>query len=268
MASNTDKFRKTHAGVATILTSSIDASVTSIPLASTSGWPTDTAIDIVVDRINTENELTPNKMEVITIVVDATGGINAVRGRGGTLAQAHSSSAIVEPSINSAAAHNDEMDALLVSHKQNGELADNSVGSNQIVSDSIKSEHIGEGEVKSRNIDLATQTISITKPTSMTASTYYTLASFTVNETGLYLVRAKARDSGSATTALTLALYEDNSSIEWVQMASTTASSVFFTTPLVLRTGYTYQLRFRSATANTAATSDGDYILTLTKISS
>lgn len=135
MAENTDKFRKTFAGPATTLTEAIGTSDTSIPLDSVSGWPTDTAIDIVIDRVDSNGESTPQKKEVVTIVVEGNRGINAIRGVGG-LAQPHSEGAVVEPSIVSAKAHNDMVDGIRRSHKQNGGLEEGVVDDSNIVPES------------------------------------------------------------------------------------------------------------------------------------
>ena len=116
-----DKLRKTYNGPATTLSASITAVATSIPLSDTVSWPRDTQIDIVIDRVNSLGEVTPEKMEVMTITVDDTGGIGAVRGIGGK-AQVHVAGAIVEPSVNSGAGHNDLIDAVLSTTGQQGGL--------------------------------------------------------------------------------------------------------------------------------------------------
>lgn len=108
-----DKLRKVVAGNATTLSGDIGLNDTTIPLASTANWTRDTQVDIAIDRIDpVSKQLTPDKLEIVTITVDDTGGLNAARGVGGTR-QIHTTGAVVEPSIQSAAGQNDEIDTLL-----------------------------------------------------------------------------------------------------------------------------------------------------------
>lgn len=117
-ASNTDKLRKGFYGAATALAGSIGNTDTTIPFNSTAGWPTDTAIDVTVDRVDASGNKTPSKQETITVVVSGNNGITAVRGVEGS-AQAHSSGAVVEITY-TAKTHNDQIDAILQDHDQQG----------------------------------------------------------------------------------------------------------------------------------------------------
>ena len=151
-----DKIRKTHAGGTTTLTGSIDATATSIPLASTAGYPTDTEIDVALDAVNAAGEITDDKMEIVTGKVTATGLVDCTRGVGG-MAQVHLSGAIAQPSINSAANHNDLADAVLSTTKQSGglkdkvvkkaSLADASVDTDALVDNCIKTSKIADSAV-------------------------------------------------------------------------------------------------------------------------
>lgn len=124
----TDKFRKSKAFASTKLSSSISDSDTAITLENVSGWPTDTAITIVIDRVDANAQKTPTKREVITgtlsgsvLTTDSTR-----RGLDSTTTQPHTASAVVE--LNStAAAWNDTVDGILVAHNQDGTQKDNSV---------------------------------------------------------------------------------------------------------------------------------------------
>lgn len=71
-----------------------DAITTTIPLVSVTGLPTDTTIEITVDRTDSNGVLTPAKEEVIRGTVSGTNLINCIRGVEGT-AQAHSAGATV-----------------------------------------------------------------------------------------------------------------------------------------------------------------------------
>lgn len=119
-ASNTDKFIKAAVdwtgavgagGVA-------DGVVTTVPLVSVTGLPTDTAVQITIDRVDANGTATPAKKEVITGVVSSTNIIDCIRGVEGT-AQAHSAGAVVEVML-TATQFNNEIDAILVEHEQDG----------------------------------------------------------------------------------------------------------------------------------------------------
>lgn len=71
-----------------------DAVTTTIPLVSVTGLPTDTPIELVIDRTDASGNLTPSKEEVVRGTVSGTNLINCVRGVEGT-AQAHSAGATV-----------------------------------------------------------------------------------------------------------------------------------------------------------------------------
>jgi hypothetical protein len=117
-AQNTDKLRRGFFGSSTTLSASIGDTDTTIPVSSTTGWPTDTAIDITIDRVDANGNKTPTKRETITVVVSGINGINALRGVEGT-AQPHSAGAIVEITF-TAATHNDQVTWGLKNHDQQG----------------------------------------------------------------------------------------------------------------------------------------------------
>ena len=112
-ASNTDKFKKARRRFSTTIdVGGVSAGATSIPLVSTTGLDTDTAITLVLDPgLATE--------EVITGVVSGTNIINCVRGKEGTTAQAHTAGAAVAMYFTET--HWDDLiNGVLVEHNQDG----------------------------------------------------------------------------------------------------------------------------------------------------
>jgi hypothetical protein len=71
-----------------------DAVATTIPLVSTTGLPTDTEIEVIIDRTDGSGILTPSKEEVVRGTVSGLNLINCIRGVEGT-AQAHGAGATV-----------------------------------------------------------------------------------------------------------------------------------------------------------------------------
>lgn len=120
MAANTDKFKKvSRRWVGQIGAGGVsDASVTTIPLSSATNLPTDTAVVIVIDRVDANGTATPSLEETIIGVVSGSNLINCVRGAEGT-AQAHNAGAVAEVLL-TAKGWNDFIDALLVSFNQDG----------------------------------------------------------------------------------------------------------------------------------------------------
>lgn len=119
-AANTDKFIKAATDFTTAVGSGgvSDAVVTTVPLVSVVGLPTDTAVQIVIDRVDANGASTPTKKEVITGVVSGSNLIDCVRGVEGT-AQAHSAGAVVEVML-TADQWNNLQSGVLVEHNQDG----------------------------------------------------------------------------------------------------------------------------------------------------
>jgi len=112
-AANTDKFKKAKRRFSTTIdVGGVGSGATSIPLTSTTGLDTDTAITLVLDPgLTTE--------EVITGVVSGNNIINSVRGKEGTTAQAHTAGAAVAMYFTET--HWDDLiDGVLAEHNQNG----------------------------------------------------------------------------------------------------------------------------------------------------
>ena len=112
-ASNTDKFKKARRRFSTTISAGGFAQgATTLPLVSTTGLDTDTAITLVLDPGNANEE-------VITGVVSGTDVINCVRGKEGTTDTAHASGSTV--SMYFTETHWDDMvTGILTEHKQDG----------------------------------------------------------------------------------------------------------------------------------------------------
>lgn len=119
-AASTDKFKKgARKWVGQIGAGGVaDASVTTIPLSSATGLPTDTGVVAVIDRVDSAGAKTPSLEETIIGVVSGSNLVTATRGAEGT-AQAHSAGAVVEILITNQG-WNDVIDGILVGHAQDG----------------------------------------------------------------------------------------------------------------------------------------------------
>lgn len=119
-AAITDKFKKVAPNTGWQLNASgiADAAVTSFTLVSATALPTDTAVILTVDRVDSSGTKTPSKMERIKGIVSGSNVISCVRGIGGT-AQSHSGGAVVEIVID-AVLENEKVEGILVEHNQDG----------------------------------------------------------------------------------------------------------------------------------------------------
>ena len=110
---STDKLRKwSRRWVGQIGSGGVSSSaVQTIPLSSTTSLPTDTAITLVIGRVDSAGALTPSLEETIVGIVSGSNIVTATRGVEGT-AQVHSAGAVVEL-LSTATEHNDLIDALL-----------------------------------------------------------------------------------------------------------------------------------------------------------
>lgn len=95
-----------------------DGTVTTIPLASTTNLPTDTAVCIVIDRVDANGVPTPNTEETVLGVVSSSNLVSCTRGLEGT-AQEHNAGAVVEV-LWTAAGWNNAVDSFLTGHHQDG----------------------------------------------------------------------------------------------------------------------------------------------------
>lgn len=119
-AAATDKFRKlSRRWVGQIGAGGVsDASVTTIPLASTTNLATDTGVTVVIDRVDANGVATASLEETVVGVVSGSNLVSCVRGVEGT-AQAHSAGAVVEVLV-TADGYNDMIDGILANHGQDG----------------------------------------------------------------------------------------------------------------------------------------------------
>lgn len=119
-ASVNDKFRKlARRWVGQIGAGGVaDDTTTTVPLSSATNLATDTGIDLVIDRVDSNGTTTASLEETIKGVVSGSNIVNSARGEEGT-AQAHSAGAVVE-NLFTANAWNDLVDGILVEHAQDG----------------------------------------------------------------------------------------------------------------------------------------------------
>ena len=125
------------------------ATTTTIPLSSVSGLPTDTAIILAIDRVDSDSNSTPSSFEVIKGVVSGSNidcGSDTNRGIEGT-AQSHSAGAVVEY-LFTASQWDEMIEALLEEHNQDGTHADVALDS----SADFTTEHNTDGTHKSATV--------------------------------------------------------------------------------------------------------------------
>jgi hypothetical protein len=151
-AASTDKLRKlSRKWVGQIGAAGVsDAVVTTIPLASTTNLATDTAVTIVVDRVDSSGTKTPSLEETIVGVVSGSNIVTSLRGVEGT-AQAHLAGAVVEVLV-TADGYNDIIDHLLVSHLQSGAHAGSSISASMIAASGVIPGNLAASSVLSGNL--------------------------------------------------------------------------------------------------------------------
>lgn len=118
-ANTTDKFLKATPNFSTTIGSGgvANGTATTIPLDSVSGLATDTAIELVINRLNSSQQIT-NNYETIRGTVSGTNIVNCARGVEGT-AQAWAAGITVEY-LATADIQNRLVDGILVDHAQLG----------------------------------------------------------------------------------------------------------------------------------------------------
>jgi len=120
MASINDKLRKYKSLFSTTLSTGIGTGTSdTITPATVTGLPTDTAITLTIDRVDSSGTATPSKLERIKGIISGGNLIDYVRGVDGTTEQSHTAGAVVEMVWN-AADLNDIVDWGLVEHSQLG----------------------------------------------------------------------------------------------------------------------------------------------------
>lgn len=119
-ASATDKLKKYKSLFSTTLSTGIGTGTgDTITPASVSGLPTDTAITLTFDRVDSGGVDTPTKLERIVGVISGGNFTSYVRGVDGTTEQAHTAGAVIEMIWN-ADDWNDAVDWALTQHNQDG----------------------------------------------------------------------------------------------------------------------------------------------------
>lgn len=120
MAANTDLLKKYKSLFSTTLSIGIGTGTSdTITPATVAGLPTDTAITLTFDRVDSGGVATPSKIERIVGVISGGNLSSYVRGKDNTTEQAHSGNAVIEMVWNSQDL-NDMIDWALVEHNQNG----------------------------------------------------------------------------------------------------------------------------------------------------
>lgn len=118
-AAASDKLRKSYSFLQKSLNGNINDSDTTITLNNVTNIPTDTAVDCIIDRVDSNGNRTNSLREIVSGVVSGSTLINCTRGLHGTTAQSHTSGAVVE-FIASGKAWNDMVDWGLAEHNQDG----------------------------------------------------------------------------------------------------------------------------------------------------
>lgn len=137
-AQNTDKWKKlARRWVGQIGAGGVsDAVTTTVPLSSATNLPTDTAVVVVIDRVDANGTSTSSLEETVIGIVSGSSLVSCVRGAEGT-AQAHNAGAVVEVLV-TAKGWNDFVDGLLVAFNQNGTIKDSAVLTTPQINDTSK----------------------------------------------------------------------------------------------------------------------------------
>lgn len=146
-AALTDKLRKGAPLFRTTLAGTMSDSDTTFSLQTATLLPTDTAVDFIIDQVDTNGEVQDaSLMEVITGTVSGTTVTTDAtrRGLSGTDARAHNVGAVVDVVL-TADSWNDLIDTILVSHEQDGTLKDNSVDAPQLKDNAVTRGKLGAG---------------------------------------------------------------------------------------------------------------------------
>lgn len=162
-AANTDKLKKYKSLFSTTLNTGIGTGTSdTITPATVTGLPTDTAITLTFDRVNSAGTATPGFLERITGVVSGGNFTSYVRNRDSTTEQAHSSTAVIEMIWN-AQDWNDMVDWGLVEHNQDGThealflvsgyIAASAVTASKIAASAVLAGNLSASAVRSGNIN-------------------------------------------------------------------------------------------------------------------
>ena len=216
MASPNDLFRKIANNFSTTLDSAMAPTDTSGQLDSITGLPLDTGIDLVIDRVDQNGTKTPAKREYVRGIVAGNTVTGLIRGLGNSTALPHSVGAVVEL-VWTADTFNDLINALLVSHGQDGTIKDGAVSATSKIADGIiSSSKIAPGAVTPANVAAANTTASTATITPAATSRGYAVTALAVNAsiaapTGtaneLQPLTIRIKDAGSACTLTWATVY-------------------------------------------------------------
>ena len=152
MAANTDKLKKYKSLFSTTLSVGIGTGTSDTITPSTVvGLPTDTAITLTFDRVDSGGTATPTKLERITGVISGGNLTSYVRAKDSTTEQAHSGGAVIEMVWN-AQDWNDMVTWGLVGHNQDGSHGASSIVASNLSASSVTSGRIGASAVVAGNI--------------------------------------------------------------------------------------------------------------------
>lgn len=122
-ASASDKLQKSYSFLQKSLGATITDSATSLTLNNYTNIPTDTKVQFIIDRIDSNGNRTNSTREIVSGVCNGSGVTNLSRGLHGTTAQSHDAGAVVEFTM-TGSMWNDMVDWGLVEHNQDGTHSD------------------------------------------------------------------------------------------------------------------------------------------------
>jgi len=206
-----------------------DDTTTTVPLASTTNLSTDTAVVVVIDRVDSNGTATPSLEETVIGVVSGSNLVSAVRGAEGT-AQSHAAGAVVEVLV-TAKGWNDLIDGLLVQHNQLG-LHTNVTASNVTASGTLSASHVTASDIIGITLNASLVTASQVTSSAVTADTVTartTNADLTLAGNGTGKARADAHygtltSDTIASSAVTLNMATGN--IHAVNLTSVSTTSI------------------------------------------
>ena len=187
-----------------------DAVVTTVPLSSVTSLPTDTAVLVVIDRVDANGAATATLEETVLGIVSGSNLVSCLRGLEGT-AQAHSAGAVVEVLV-TAKGINNLIDGLLVQHNQLG-LHTNITACNITASGTTTASHITASDITSRIMTLSNVVASDIVATKNVTASYIGSPTASVAldiGTGFYQPFQTYTPSAAATATLDLGLGNDH----------------------------------------------------------
>lgn len=171
MAANTDKLKKYKSLFSTTLSVGIGTGTSDTITPSTVvGLPTDTAITLTIDRVDSGGTATPSKLERITGVVSGGNLTSYVRAKDSTTEQAHTGGAVIEMVWN-AQDWNDMVDWALVGHNQDGSHGASSIVASNISASAITAGTISSSAVRAGTINASAVTSGTINASAVTAGT-------------------------------------------------------------------------------------------------